>query len=107
MSVPKAVPTKSLTSVDIQTFISFNRGPITTPFVPPISCAATLTLGQYKSNNYLNAGHGYGPLSQYFDPACYPIGRSDNKVADLNWSLYYCEFRITQLFTSILQLWNR
>ena len=68
-------------------FESFNRGPITTLFVPPTTCNQLLT----SAVGTLFLGH-FGP--NYFDPACYPAGTIPESSLEVqtNWGLYYYEF---------------
>ena len=86
------------TITDTNSIAQFNRGPLTTYFIPPTSCLSTLT---YASSLFL--GH-YG--SVLVDPKCYPLGTLS--AADLTqnsqWYYYYCSFYLNQPAASCFHL---
>jgi len=60
----------------------FNRGPVTSLFIPPTSCLSTLTYG----GDALYFGHNG---AEYFDPACYPSPSANLASQSSSWNLYF------------------
>lgn len=89
VSIMATTSTASFYAVTDQSLIaSYNRGPITSLFVPPASCTATLTF----AFNTLYFGH----MAGYFDKDCYPtgFGGSQAPIYGSAWDAYYCTRRI-------------
>jgi hypothetical protein len=81
----------------------FNRGNITSVFVPAPSCTETLTLSTASNKNQLYFAHGGIP---YFDPQCIPMGTKEGTELTSNrqWESYYCALYIPlSFFTMYLQ----
>ncbi|KAF2805438.1 uncharacterized protein BDZ99DRAFT_539765 [Mytilinidion resinicola] len=97
------------TVTDLSSISAYNRGPITTAFIPPTSCLATLTLP--SSGGDLFFGHQF---ISYVDLACYPHGTiaAQNLVTWSSWDIFYyspaiCPSGWTQAtaFTSVIPAW--
>ncbi|KAF1948876.1 hypothetical protein CC80DRAFT_597912 [Byssothecium circinans] len=83
-----ATPAAPTTTTPITTYItdpssiaSYNRGPITSIFSPPVSCLETLTTNTQSSMLYFGHYH-----ASYYDAACYP---PQNKNAIPWFNMYY------------------
>ena len=85
-------PSPSIEIVSNPSYIKAqNRGPITSLFIPPSSCTATVTAQQGSSSGYF-IGHSY---DAYFDPSCFPLGTMASQDLATNgdlWKEWYCEF---------------
>jgi hypothetical protein len=91
-SIHRAVMASSRTIVTNQNIIaSYNRGPITSIFIHPASCTATLTFVNRNNGNPadLYFGHHGTPVSG----ECYPTGTpAAPPLNDDNaWRGYYCK----------------
>jgi hypothetical protein len=80
------------TITDAAAIQKYNRGPISTVFVPPTGCLSTLSMISSAAGTNLYFGHNSVP---YFDPSCYPPTTTTNKAANsvysaTLWDLYYC-----------------
>jgi hypothetical protein len=79
----------TITISDASSLQALNRGPITTLFVPPSSCTATLTTRQPDDNSLLFVGHWYDP---YFETPCVPMGTMKAAaIVEDPWENYFCE----------------
>lgn len=89
-----AKPTSSTaiipTITDQSSIQALNWGPVTSLFIPPASCTATITDPQ-GAKPVMFFGHENDP---YFDLSCYPTGTMSSlelaKYRD-KWAMYYCK----------------
>jgi hypothetical protein len=70
----------------------YNRGPITSAFIPPTSCTETLSL--YGGTDDLSSVLYFGFYGKrYRDPSCYPFGTlsASDIYSTSSWTRYYCK----------------
>ena len=85
-----AATTATTTTRSVSSVIAgFNRGAITSLFVPAPSCTETVTLSISGNRNQLYFAHGG---LAFFDTSCLPIGsKAETDLATKGaWETYYC-----------------
>ncbi|KAB2105162.1 hypothetical protein AG0111_0g7104 [Alternaria gaisen] len=81
MTDTTTAPASTVTIIDQNQISSFNRGPITSLFVPPSSCTATIS----SFSSWLFFGHFY----EDYDPDCYPQVSGSTIPGYRLWGSYY------------------
>lgn len=85
-----ATPTATTTTRSLSSVIAgFNRGAITSLFVPAPSCTDTVTLSISGGRTQLYFAHGG---LNFFDTSCLPVGsKAETELGTKGaWETYYC-----------------